>query len=232
MIFSAAAGASPERAVAHAYGTINALSIAGRRADGRPWVMFSFYGGGHGGAVDGDGLNHGNAPISTATIPPLEILEAAYPVMFRQWALRPDSAGAGKHRGGLGAVYEIEVLEERGAEAFLFGERGCHPPKGIVGGGDAALNAFAHEHEHEHEWVTPPLTSKARGIRLRQGEAVRLETPGGGRLRRRAARARPEGGGRRRTARARGRGPGRRAARRRVAIGGRVVTTHPSLAER
>ena len=178
VIFSAAAGASPERAVAHAYGTINALSIAGRRADGSPWVMFSFYGGGHGGAIDGDGLNHGNAPISTATIPPLEILEAAYPVMFRQWALRPDSAGAGEHRGGLGAVYEIEVLEERGAEAFLFGERGCHPPKGIVGGGDAALNAFAHE--HEGEWVVPPLTSKARGIRLRRGEAVRLETPGGG----------------------------------------------------
>ena len=178
VIFSAAAGASPERAVAHAYGTINALSVAGRRADGRPWVMFSFYGGGHGGAIDGDGLNHGNAPISTATIPPLEILEAAYPVMFRRWALRPDSAGAGEHRGGLGAVYEIEVLEERGAEVFLFGERGCHPPKGIVGGGNAALNAFAHE--REGEWVVPPLTSKARGIRLRRGEAVRLETPGGG----------------------------------------------------
>ena len=140
--------------------------------------MFSFYGGGHGGAIDGDGLNHGNAPISTATIPPLEILEAAYPVMFRRWALRPDSAGAGEHRGGLGAVYEIEVLEERGAEVFLFGERGCHPPKGIAGGGNAALNAFAHE--HEGEWVVPPLTSKARGIRLRRGETVRLETPGGG----------------------------------------------------
>ena len=178
VIFSAAAGASPERAVAHAYGTINALSIAGRRADGSPWVMFSFYGGGHGAAIDGDGLNHGNAPISTATIPPLEILEAAYPVMFRRWALRPDSAGAGEYRGGLGAVYEIEVLEERGAEVFLFGERGCHPPKGIAGGGDAALNAFAHE--HEGEWAVPPLTSKARGIRLRRGEAVRLETPGGG----------------------------------------------------
>ena len=98
--------------------------------------MFSFYGGGHGGSIDGDGLNHGNAPISTATIPPMEILEAAYPVMFRQWALRPDSAGAGTHRGGLGAIYEIEVLEENGAEAFLFGERGRFAPKGIAEGGD------------------------------------------------------------------------------------------------
>jgi N-methylhydantoinase B len=103
VIFSAMAGAAPDRVVANAYGTINALSIAGRRANGAPWVMFSFYGGGHGGSLESDGLNHGNAPISTATIPPMEILEAAYPVMFRQWALRPDSAGAGRHRGGLGA---------------------------------------------------------------------------------------------------------------------------------
>ena len=44
-----------------------------------------------------------------ATIPPAEILEAAYPVMFTQWALRPDSAGAGTHRGGVGAIYEIEL---------------------------------------------------------------------------------------------------------------------------
>ncbi|WP_163335313.1 hydantoinase B/oxoprolinase family protein, partial [Enterobacter hormaechei] len=77
-----------------AYGTINALSLAGHRQDGRRWVMFSFFGGGHGGHPEGDGLNHGNAPISTATIPPVEILEAAYPVMFTRWALRPDSGGA------------------------------------------------------------------------------------------------------------------------------------------
>ena len=83
--------------------------------------MFSFFGGGHGGHPEGDGLNHGNAPISTATIPPLEILEAAYPVQFTQWALRPDSGGKGKFRGGLGAVYEIELLEES-ATAFLLGK--------------------------------------------------------------------------------------------------------------
>ncbi|MCC6007843.1 MAG: hydantoinase B/oxoprolinase family protein [Rhodobacteraceae bacterium] len=178
VIFACLAQAAPERVVANAYGTINALSIAGRRADGRRWVMFSFYGGGHGGAPEGDGLNHGNAPISTATIPPLEILESAYPVMFTQWALRPDSAGPGLHRGGLGAVYEIEVLEERGAEGFLFGERGRFPPRGVAGGGDAALNVFSYE--NAGEWANPPMVSKMVGIRLKQGERVRLETPGGG----------------------------------------------------
>lgn len=178
VIFSAMAQVAPGRVVANAYGTINALSIAGKRANGQPWVMFSFYGGGHGGTPEGDGLNHGNAPISTATIPPLEILEAAYPVMFKQWALRPDSAGAGTHRGGLGAVYEIEVLEENGAEAFLFGERGRFAPQGVAGGAQAACNSFAYM--QDDGWHQPPMASKMRGIRLQQGQSVRLETPGGG----------------------------------------------------
>jgi len=57
-----------------------------------------------GGNPESDGLNHGNNPISTATIPPAEILESLYPVIFTQWALRPDSGGPGFNRGGLGAI--------------------------------------------------------------------------------------------------------------------------------
>jgi len=177
VIFAAASQAAPDRVVANAYGTINALSISGKRANGQPWVMFSFYGGGHGGSIETDGLNHGNAPISTATIPPMEILEAAYPVMFKQWALRPDSAGAGMHRGGMGATYEIEVLEES-ATAFLFGERGRFAPKGAAGGSDAAMNVFAYE--QADGWHTPPMASKMVGIKLQRGQSVRLDTPGGG----------------------------------------------------
>jgi len=167
--------------VAQAYGTINALSIAGHRSDaarqGQRWVMVSFFGGGHGGHALGDGLNHGNAPISTATIPPLEILEAAYPVRFTQWALRPDSGGDGQHRGGLGAVYEIELLEQS-AQGFIFGERGRSAPKGIAGGQPAALNVF--RYHSDGQWHTPPMASKMLGIQLQRGDRVRLETPGGG----------------------------------------------------
>lgn len=177
VMFSAMAQAAPDRVVANAYGTINALSIAGKREAGNPWVMFSFYGAGHGAAPDGDGLNHGNAPISTATIPPMEILEAAYPVMFKQWALRPGSAGTGQFRGGLGATYEIELLEEN-ATAFLFGERGRFAPKGVAGGGCAAMNRF--HYEQADGWHAPPLASKMLGMKLARGQSVRLETPGGG----------------------------------------------------
>jgi len=177
IVFVALSRAAPEMVNGCAYGTINALSLAGHRADGRRWVMFSFFGGGHGGHPQGDGLNHGNAPISTATIPPLEILEAAYPVYFTEWSLRPDSGGPGRHRGGLGAVYEIELLE-RNADAFLFGERGRFPPPGVMGGGAGATNHFSYQHDDGDR--EPPMASKMVGIKLRRGQRVRLETPGGG----------------------------------------------------
>lgn len=177
VMFQTITQVAPEDAMACAYGTINALSLAGHRANGARWVMFSFFGGGHGAHGTGDGLNHGNAPISTATIPPLEILEAAYPVRFTKWALREDSGGAGRYRGGLGAIYEIALLEAN-ADVFLFGERGKVAPRGIVGGGDAATNRFVYEQaDGEH---TPPMVSKMVGIHITRGQKLRLETPGGG----------------------------------------------------
>lgn len=177
VMFQTITQVAPEDAMACAYGTINALSLAGHRANGARWVMFSFFGGGHGAHGTGDGLIHGNAPISTATIPPLEILEAAYPVRFTKWALREDSGGAGRYRGGLGAIYEIALLEAN-ADVFLFGERGKVAPRGIMGGGDAATNRFVYEQaDGEH---TPPMVSKMVGIHITRGQKLRLETPGGG----------------------------------------------------
>ncbi len=176
VIWGALGRADPRLAVGAPFGTINALSIAGHRADGSRFVMFSFFGGGLGGTRESDGLSHANNPISTATIPPVEILEAAYPVMFTRWALRPDSAGTGAHRGGLGSVYEIEALCD--ADVFLLGERGRVPPFGVLGGGPAALNRFAWQ--GDDGWAEPPMASKVTDVKLRAGRRVRLETPGGG----------------------------------------------------
>jgi N-methylhydantoinase B len=154
------------------------LSLAGHRENGERWVMFTFFGGGLGGNPQSDGLNHANNPISTATMPPAEILEASYPVMFTQWGLRPDSAGAGQHRGGFGAIYEIEAIGAGGADVALLGERGRFAPFGVTGGKPGALNRFT--------WDTadgkaePPMASKITGIHIAKGQRVRLETPGGG----------------------------------------------------
>jgi N-methylhydantoinase B len=178
VIFGAFAKVAPERANGSPFATINALSLAGWREHGRRWIMFCFFGGGLGGNPEGDGLNHSNNPISTATIPPVEILESLYPIMFTQWALRPDSAGPGQHRGGLGAIYEIEALADGGADVFLIGERGKYPPFGVNGGAPAALNRFVYDTERGE--AIPPFVSKITDVKISLGQKVRLETPGGG----------------------------------------------------
>lgn len=177
LIFRCVAEADPSASNGCSYGTINALSIAGQRPDGSPWVMFTFYGGGLGGSPVSDGLNHGNAPLSTATIPPVEILEAQYPVRFRRWALRPDSGGDGEFRGGLGASYDIELLADS-AEAFTFGDRAWRPPLGVAGGGAAATNEISFV--VADEVVEPELGAKVLGVKMARGDRVRIESPGGG----------------------------------------------------
>jgi N-methylhydantoinase B len=178
VVFGAFAKAAPERANGSPYATINALSLAGWRKNGQRWVMFCFFGGGLGGNPETDGLNHGNNPISTATIPPAEILESLYPIMFTQWALRPDSGGPGRHRGGLGAIYEIEPLQDNDTDVFLLSERGKFPPFGVNGGLPASLNRFIYQDDSgEH---TVPLITKTTEVKVRRGLRVRLESPGGG----------------------------------------------------
>lgn len=176
VVFGALAKADPSRATAAPFGTINALSIAGYRPDASRYVMFSFFGGGLGGNPESDGLNHANNPISMATIPPAEILEASYPVVFTQWALRPDSAGAGYHRGGVGSVYEVETLTD--ADVFLLGERGVYAPPGVAGGLEGGLNRFTWQSDDGER--APPLASKVTDVRVRAGQKVRIESPGGG----------------------------------------------------
>jgi N-methylhydantoinase B len=98
--------------------------------------------------------------------------------MFTQWALRPDSGGAGLHRGGVGAVYEIEALSPGTTEVALLGERGRYAPFGVSGGHPAALNTFAWQ--STEGWNTPPMASKIVGVKIEAGQRVRLEAPGGG----------------------------------------------------
>ncbi len=177
VIFGALAGAAPERVNAACFATVNALLMSGANGRGSRFILFTFFGGGLGGNPEGDGLSHGNAPIGMATIPPAEILEAAYPVCVTRWGLRPDSGGPGRHRGGLGAVYEFELLADA-ADLVVFGERARFPAFGILGGGRGAPNRIVYEQDDgEH---SPDRTAKLSGVVLRKGQRVRIESPGGG----------------------------------------------------
>jgi N-methylhydantoinase B len=64
---------------------------------------------------------------------PAEVLETAYPLRVRRYALRPDSGGAGTYRGGLGLRRDIEVRDHV-ATFSLLADRYRHRPYGLAGG--------------------------------------------------------------------------------------------------
>ena len=177
VIFGAMADIAPERTYGASFSTVNVVLLSGRRDDGTDFIFFTFFGGGLGGNRRYDGLSHGNAPIGMATIPPAEILEAAYPVRFTNWGLRPDSGGPGRHRGGLGAVYEIELLADD-ATLVAFGERAVFPAFGVLGGGPGSLNRLVYDQDDGPN--TPRLGTKLAAVRLAKGQRVSIESPGGG----------------------------------------------------
>jgi len=176
-IWGALGQAMPDRVNAAYFATVNSLNVAGKDDNGKPYIMFTYFGGGHGAGPISDGLNHGSNAISMATIPPFEILEGNYPVLFQEWALRPDSGGAGMHRGGLGSVYSVKVLGQ-GAKAFFLGDKGKFPPFGVNGGKAALPNEIIFHHKDGDE--RPELVTKAVDVGLEPGDIIELRTPGGG----------------------------------------------------
>ena len=112
---------------------------------------------------------------STARNNPVEVVESRIPTMrILKYGLRPDSGGAGRHRGGLG----IERLYEFLAPAFItFSlERKVTPPWGLRGGQDGAVNGVE---------ITAPdgavrHVRKATQHPIAAGERVRIMTGGGG----------------------------------------------------
>jgi N-methylhydantoinase B len=176
-IWGALGQAIPDKVNAAYFTTVNSLNIAGLRDDDKPYLMFTYFGGGHGASPVSDGLNHGSNAISMATIAPVEILEGNFPVLFDEWALRSDSGGAGYYRGGLGSVYKIRLLG-KGGKAYFLGDKGKFPPFGVNGGGPAATNEIIFRH-HDHD-ERPPMVAKAVDVELIPGEVIELRTPGGG----------------------------------------------------
>src|SRR5262245_27015815 len=104
---------------------------------------------------------------------PVEALEAYYPLLVRRYALRPRSGGNGRHPGGAGVIREIEFLTD--AEVTLLGERRRVAPWGLSGGkpGSPGQQSLTRDGRRE------PLPAKAT-LRLRAGDRLRVETPGGG----------------------------------------------------
>jgi N-methylhydantoinase B len=176
-IWGALGKAIPDKVNAAYFATVNSLNVAGQRDNDNYYVMFTYFGGGHGASPVSDGLNHGSNAISMATIAPVEILEGNFPVLFQQWALRQNSGGAGEFRGGLGSIYSAKVLG-KGAYAYFLGDKGKFPPFGVVGGKSALPNQITFKHKDWDE--IPPMLTKAVDVKLEPGDIIELCTPGGG----------------------------------------------------
>ncbi len=177
-VFSALVKAIPERVTAAPAGTSGNFGLGGFDPEKRRgFVMYQLSGGGYGGGAGGDGLANGCSTIGISKAPPVEIMEQQFPVLYRRYALREDSGGAGEHRGGLGLAYEIELRRGEARASFVM-DHGRFGPPGALGGRDGAPNTV--EVIRGGEVHVPPHLSKEQDIPMGPGDRVRVGTPGGG----------------------------------------------------
>jgi N-methylhydantoinase B len=175
VLLRALAQAVPERIPAAASGTMNNLTIGGTDPrTGEPFAYYETIAGGMGARPTKPGVSGVHTHMTNSLNTPAEALEYSYPLRVRQYSLRPGSGGDGRHRGGDGIVREIEVLTD--AEVTLLADRRLRGPWGLSGGADGLSgNASV----LRRDGAVEKLPAKVN-VRLRRGERIRIESPGGG----------------------------------------------------
>ena len=175
VLLRALAQAIPDRIPAAASGTMNNLTIGGiDPRTGEPFAYYETVAGGMGARPGKAGVSGVHTHITNSLNTPAEALEYAYPLRVRQYSLRSASGGNGQFRGGDGIVREIEVLTD--CEVTMLADRRSRGPWGLAGGSDGAPGkTFITRHDGSVE----PMPGKF-STRLRKGERIKIETPGGG----------------------------------------------------
>ena len=103
-----------------------------------------------------------------------EILEARFPVLVREFAVRHGSGGAGRHHGGDGVVRRL-LFRRPFAGALLANHRRI-APFGLAGGGRAAPGSAC---IRRVDGALEPLSATAR-FEVAAGDELTILTPGGG----------------------------------------------------
>jgi N-methylhydantoinase B len=154
------------RAFGHALGqgTMNNLTLGDEET-----VYYETIGGGQGACSDADGPSGVHVAMSNTLNTPIEALELEFPLRMVEYSLRRGSGGAGAYRGGDGVCRELEAL--RSLHYSLITERRLNAPPGAEGGQPGAVGRNLLDGEE--------LPAKAIG-ELREGQRLRIETPGGG----------------------------------------------------
>ena len=177
VVFGALAAALPDLIPAASQGTMNNLTFggsypAGERA-GMPYAYYETIGGGAGAGPAGDGASGVHVHMSNTRNTPVEALEYAFPIRVEAYSLRRGSGGRARHTGGDGLRRVIRFLAP--ATATITSERRRRGPYGLAGGADGApgVNSLLRAGQ------VIPLPGKVT-IALQPGDALVLETPGGG----------------------------------------------------
>jgi 5-oxoprolinase (ATP-hydrolysing) len=130
-----------------------------------------------GGTGAGPGFNgtsavHSHMTNTRMTDP--EILELRYPVRLERFAIRRDSGGDGRWRGGDGATRRIRFLEPM--TAVIVSSRRTVAPFGLAGGANGALGRQWVERAEGRRQILTGTDS----VELEPGDVFVIETPGGG----------------------------------------------------
>ena len=137
---------------------------------GRRSEVLTFNSGGAGARPTVDGLNATAFPSGVMTMP-IEATEHTGPVIIWRKELRPDSGGAGEHRGGLGQYMEVGAAEGHEFDFSAMFDRVDHPARGRQGGRDGAATTIAQDDG-------TPMQGKGKQ-HVPDGRRVKLAFPGG-----------------------------------------------------
>lgn len=126
--------------------------------------------GGRGGQPTMDGMLPVAYP-NNSMITPCEVLESKAPILFVKKELRPDSAGAGKYRGGLGQVIVFKHIGKSSMTFSLTPDRITTLPLGLAGGEPGKLGEV---------YINGEKIFLFPAIELNPGDVVELHIAGGG----------------------------------------------------
>lgn len=138
LVLGALAQALPGKILAEGSGALWNIHVSARPVEGREGhqaEILMFNSGGMGARPELDGLSATAFPSGVMTMP-IEATEQTGPIVVWRKELRPDSAGDGQYRGGLGQIIEIAAAEGHQFDFSAMFDRIRHPPRGRNGGRD------------------------------------------------------------------------------------------------
>jgi N-methylhydantoinase B len=165
----------PVKVPADSSGEMLAVMFGGLRRTGQPFVIGELIAGGSGAGITSDGVDVIETDVSNCMNLPAEAMELETPIRVHRVALRPDSGGPGRQRGGLGIIKEYEALE--GEVRFTHrGERHMCAAQGSDGGQPGAM---ANSEIIRSSGAKETIPSKMMAV-LQKGDRVVVTTAGGG----------------------------------------------------